>query len=461
MQLKPAILIALALALGASARAHADDAPPSQTPPSQTPPSQTPPTTPPAPDPDGTSQDDLDWNAVSAGLASAKDLPRHEEDTDTNTDPPTTGALQGGVYGDSDKTTVFRSLALIASSWGHWTLDARAGADAVTSASIDVRSSPQLSKVDVMTSASGRTSTSGGQMSDTRYEVTTGGGWNDTRGHTAHLGASFASERDYTSASASLNGSIDVLDRTTTLLAGVTATDNRVSSVLDANLHEKMLATGWSAGVARVLTPNDALRLRYDGRNADGFQSSPYRYVRFGDWSVSTGAHEQLVFTNTIGSADGLAEHVPDKRLSHALVFEWVHALADHVALHPTVRAGHDSWGVDSLTAGLELRVAEPSWRLQLGYRYYRQTAADFFQDKYVDAPAMYTYYTSDKELGDQSGHLGTLGLSLVLSEPDGPHQSRLLLDTRVDAFRYDYPGFTLLPSRTSVFASVGLTWEQ
>lgn len=448
MQLKRALLIAIVVA--APVRAHADDAPPSQTPP-----------TAPAPKPDdGTSQEDLDWNAVSAGLASAKDLPRHDDDPDTNTDPPTTGALQGGVYGDSDKTTVFRSLALIASSWGHWTLDARAGADAVTSASIDVRSSPQLSKVDVMTSASGRTSTSGGEMSDTRYELTTGGGWNDTHGHAAHLGASFASERDYTSASASLNGSIDVLDRTTTLLAGASLTDNWVSSVLDASVHETMVASGWSAGVARVLTPDDALRLRYDGRSADGFQSSPYRYVRFGDWSTSIGAHQQLVFTNTIGSADGLPEHVPDARISHALVLEWVHALADHVALHPSVRAGHDSWGIDSLTAGVELRVAEPSWRLQLGYRYYRQTAADFFQDKYVDAPAMYTYYTSDKELGDQSGHLGTLGLSLVLSEPDGPHQARLLLDTRVDAFRYVYPGFTLLPSRTSVFASIGLTWE-
>lgn len=447
-----ALAIAAAL-LGASvARAHADDAPPSQTP------TQGPQQPQPQPPPDGTSQEDLDWNAVSAGLAQAKD--QHTDEQPAAADPPTTGAIQGGVYSDSDNTTVWRSLALISSSWGHWTLDARGGADAVTSASIDVRSSPQLSKVDVITSASGRSSTSGGQMTDTRYELTTGGGWNDTRGHTAHLSASFASERDYTSVSTGLNGSIDVLDRTTTLLAGATVTDNWVSSVLDPMLHEKMFATGWSAGVARVLTPDDAIRLRYDGRRASGYQASPYRYVRFGDWVATPGDHGQLVFTNTTGSADGLAEKLPDARVAHALVLEWVHALADHVALHTSVRGGHDSWGIDSVTAGGELRVAEPSWRLVLGYRYYAQTAADFFRDKYVLAPAMYPHYTSDKELGDQQGHLATFGFSVVLSEPDGPNQTRLLLDTRVDAFRYVYPGFTLLPSRSSVFASIGLTWE-
>ena len=39
---------------------------------------------------------------------------------------------------------------------------------------------------------------------------------------------------------------------------------------------------------------------------------------------------------------------------------------------------------------GLDLRVARSSWRLQVGYRYYLQSGADFFQDKYTLDPAMY-----------------------------------------------------------------------
>jgi hypothetical protein len=323
-----------------------------------------------------------------------------------------------------------------------------------------VRTSPQLGAVDVVTSASGRSMTSGGQMTDTRYEVTGGGTWNDTHGKTATITASAATERDYGSVSGGWNGSIDVLDRTTTLLGGASLTDNWVSSVLDPSFHGKMFAAGWSAGVARVLTPDDAIRLRYDGRGAWGDMASPYRYVRFGDWTTTTLATGQVVFENTIGSASGLPEKVPQERLSHALVLEWVHALGGHVGVHPSLRVGHDSWGVDSITAAADLRVAYSSWRLDLGYRYYRQTAASFFQDTYRMDPSMYSYWTSDKELGRQNGDLVNLELGIVLHDPTTPHESRLLLDLRADVFRYEYPGFVLLPSRVSTFVSAGLTWE-
>ncbi len=459
MQLRAATASALAVALTARLLgvALADDgaAKPAPSPPPAAP-------DPDAPDaPGNTDPVDTEWNAISTGHAAATDVARAPDDTEpVDADPPTTGALQAGVYADSDHTTVYRSLALISSTFGHWIVNARGGVDTVTSASIDVRSSPALGAVDTVTSASGRSSTSGGEMTDTRYEFTGGGGWNDTHGHVANVTASVASERDYKSVSAGWNGSIDILDRTTTLLGGVNATDNRISSVLDMTLAKKMFATGWTAGIARVLTPDDAVRLRYDGRAAEGYNASPYRSVRFGDWTTSTSSNDQVLFANTIGPAGGLPERVPERRVSHALVLEWVHSLRDDIVVHPEARVAHDTWGVDSLTASIDLRVAEPSWRLQLGYRYYLQSAADFFLDKYVLAPEMYPYFASDKELGGQRGHLVNLGLSFVLFEPKGPNGTRLLLDTRVDAFKYAYPGFTLLPSRTSTFVSVGLTWE-
>ena len=409
-------------------------------------------------------QMDAAFNARSTHVGS-DDLPPGEttpevDADDGNTDPPSTGALQGGVYADSDRTTVWRTLGQLSSTWGNWALDGRVGVDAVTSASIDVRTSPQLGAVDVVTSASGRSMTSGGQMTDTRYEVTGGGTWNDTHGKTATLTASAAHERDYDSVSGGWNGSIDVLDRTTTILGGASVTDNRVSSVLDPTYHGKMFAAGWSLGLARVLTPDDALRLRYDGRGAWGDQASPYRYVRFGDWTTTTMPTGQIVFANTIGGASGLPEKVPEERLSHALVLEWVHALGNHVGVHPSLRVGHDSWGVDSVTAACDLRIALPDWRLAVGYRYYQQTSASFFEDKYTMAPAAYTYWTSDKELGDQRGHLVNLELGIVLHEPTSVHETRLLLDLRADVFRYEYPGFVLLSNRLSTFVSAGLTWE-
>jgi hypothetical protein len=376
-------------------------------------------------------------------------------------DESPTGTGRVGVYADTDHTTVYRALATLAKRWGEWSVSGGVTVDAVTSASVDVRSSPELSAVDVITTASGRSSSSGGQMTDTRYLGTLTGGWNDGSGRTASTTASVAKEADYASVSGGINGSIDVLDRTLTLLGGFTITDNWVSSVLDPTLNRKMFATGWSAGIARVLTPEDAIRLRYDGKLADGDQASPYRTVRFGDWTTTTNATGGYVFANTIGSAGGLAEKLPQVRVGYAAVLEWVHSLAPGIGMHPQVRLGHDSWGIDSVTASLDLRIARPGWRAQLGYRFYKQTAADFYESKYMNDPSTYSYYTSDKELGRETGHLVGGEIAAQVSDPDGPNDSRMLLYLHTDVFRYAYPGFVLLPSRTSAFVELGLSWER
>lgn len=407
----------------------------------------------PDPPPDPISDADADYNAHALDGEDAN------SEGDTTAGEPVTGTVRAGIYGDSDHTRVERFLAILGRTAGSWVLGGTVGIDAVTSASLDVRSSPELSHIDVITSASGRSSTSGGEMTDRRYQVTGTGGWTDGGGGAASVNVALAKETDYTSVSAGLNGSYDILDRNATLLGGVTVTDSWIASVLDRNLHEQLLSVGWSAGLARVLTRDDAVRLRYDGQLGDGYHASPYRNVRFGDWHTQLG-DRQVIFTNTLGSADGLPEHEPTRRLSHALVLEWVHSLALGVGLHPQLRAAHDSWGVDSLSASLDLRVARAAWRMEAGYRYYRQSRADFFEDKYVMAPAMYDYYTSDKDLGDQRGHLVQLHLSRMLIEAEGPTDTSMLFELQVDAVRYRYPGFALLPTRDSLFASVGLTWE-
>jgi hypothetical protein len=146
--------------------------------------------------------------------------------------------------------------------------------------------------------------------------------------------------------------------------------------------------------------------------------------------------------------------------LSTALTGEWVHALALGVGLHSSVRAAHDSWGVDSLTPALDLRIAKATWRLQLGYRLYLQSRAAFFEDKYTMDPAMYTNYSSDKELGRQIGNLGSFDVATAITEPDSPNDARMMLFFHTDVFQYQYPGFVLLPSRTSAFIEAGISWE-
>lgn len=382
-------------------------------------------------------------------------------DTDDATGAPITGTARLGVYTDTDRTRVYRLVTSVAHAWGdHWAGNAGVDIDVVSSASLDVRTSP-LGNVDIVTTASGRQREDGGSMSDRRIQASAGGSWTDGSGHTVASTVTAAKEHDYFSLSAGLNGQYDVLGRTTTLLGGVTITRNWISSVLDDTFAKNLTAVGWSLGVARVLTPYDAIRLRYDGEVSEGYHASPYRNVRFGDWMTATNEDTgQISFTNTIGSADGLPETEPERRIKHAATLELVHSLASDVGLHAALRGTRDSWGVTSLTPSLDLRIAKPRWRAQIGYRYYFQSRADFFADKYAMDPSAYTYFSSDKDLGDERGHLVRLSAGYVLLDSASMTDSRLLLDFQLELAHYDYPGFTLLPSRDSLFALIGLSLE-
>jgi hypothetical protein len=331
----------------------------------------------------------------------------------------------------------------------------------VSSASVDVRSSPALGKVDVVTSASGNTSTTGGKMFDRRLAGTLGLGWKDGKGHGWNLSATYANERDYNSVGTGLNGSYDLLNRALTLLAGVSFTYNWIASFLDPTFARQSYQVAWTAGLAPVLSRSDALRLRYDGAAVVGYQASPYRNVRFGNWTTNVDRYGTITFANTTGSADGLPEVVPEKRIRHALVLDWVHAFTTRVALHLEVRGGLDDWGVKSVAPAIELRWMTDRWRGRLGYRFYMQSGADFYQSKYVLASSSYTYFTSDKELSQEIGHAAHVGISRVLKEPKRAGELRALVDLSVDYLHYAYPDFVLLPSRDSGVVELGLTFER
>ena len=433
----------------ALAQEHGEAAPPPTADPFESPPTGEPPPT-----------GELAPSATIEPSGSAAQTPEEAKRASAASSSTITGAVRTGLYADSDQTIVFRALAALAGAFGRWSLSGSAAVDVVSSSSVDVRSSPGLSKIDVVTSASGTRSTSGGNMSDRRLAGTIGAGWRDSSGHAINLSSSYANERDYNSVSSGLNGSFDLFDRATTLLAGFSFTYNWIASVLDSTFARQMDELGWSAGVAQVLTRNDALRLRYDGAAAQGYQASPYRNVRFGDWTPSVGDNQRITFSNTIGAADGLPETVPQLRIRHAAVLEWVHAFSEGLGLYSQARLGTDSWGIESLTAAVELRTATAAWRFRLGYRFYLQSGADFYQPKYVLSPDHYTYFTSDKEMSRELGHVANLGISRVLKQPHYTGDTRVLFDATVNVLYYAYPDFVLLNSRTSGFVELGLTWE-
>jgi hypothetical protein len=361
-----------------------------------------------------------------------------------------TGVLRQGIYTDSDRTQVIRSFAAAGATLGPFTFSARGTVDIVSSASIDVRSSPVFDAV---------SSASVVEMTDRRIEASAGSTWNDGRGRVIGGSFAFATESDYRSVGGGLQLSWDLNERNTTLLAGGNYNHNSIGSVVDPAFHQTMDEVGYSLGVAQVLTPSDAVRVRYDGARFDGYQASPYRAVRFGEWSAQRGMERTIVFTGTIGSPDGLPEKEPTLRVRHAAVAEWTHGLSAELGFATRARLAIDSWGVKAATLSADLRYAAPRGQLRLGYRFYVQGAADFFHAKYDMSPEHYANYTSDKELGSEVGHAASLDISFLFQDRSATGL-RGQLDAQLEVLHYNYPGFALIQSRTGFLGEIGLRFE-
>jgi hypothetical protein len=368
-----------------------------------------------------------------------------------------TAVLRQGVYADSDDTQVYRTLLAGQVSWTRFTLGVNEAVDAITSASTDVRSSPF---VDATTGASVRRRRSPA-MSDGRSETNLTLLGHDDVGHNAGGSVVFAAEGDYLSVGGGLQVAWDFFERNTTLFGGLNLSGNQIKSAVDHAFSRALLVSGYSLGWTQILSQNDVLTLRYDGSYLDGYQASPYRAVRFGDWQTTLHPGTNgITFTNTLGPETGLPERIPGTRLRHAGTLQWVRGLGPHLAVSPQYRLAYDDWGVFAQTALVELRgLFGARWQARLTYRFYDQSGADFWKGKYLHADAAYSFYTADKELGDIVGHSANGDVSVaVWKRPTGAYAA--LVDARLEYLHYAYPGFVLLTSRTSLFGELGVRFQ-
>lgn len=358
-------------------------------------------------------------------------------------------SARGGVYSDSDRTTVLRTNAAAKDTFGRYTVGLDEAVDVVTSASVDVRTS---AAVDVTSSASARAP----KMHDRRFQTNLSLGWNDGVGHTATASAFAAFERDYRSVGGAVRGTFDLFERNTTLIAAFNASSDVVESMLDPTFSASSSGAGWALGIAQLLTTRSALRVRYDGTYRTGYLASPYRTVRFGNWTTETTPEGATVFVHTIGPA--LPEKVPETRLRHALAAELLGEIAPRLSALLSYRFGFDDWGVQSHTVSPELRfLIRDGAVLRLVYRFYLQRGAEFFRGKYLLDPAAYPHFTSDKELGDMRGHEAGVGVRFSRGKNEADTRS---LDASVHVARYQYPGFALLDARSAILFDLGGSFD-
>lgn len=149
---------------------------------------------------------------------------------------------------------------------------------------------------------------------------------------------------------------------------------------------------------------------------SDGYANDPYKVVTVFDDAAGATLGDPLRY---------VFENRPDSRMKQS-VYLASKKKTNLGVLSTAYRYYTDDWGIDSHTLDLALnfKVSE-KWRLEPNFRYYSQSAADFFRYGLGASEALPTDVTADTRLGQMTAL--TPGLKMIRKLKDDKELSLLL----------------------------------
>jgi hypothetical protein len=257
---------------------------------------------------------------------------------------------------------------------------------------------------------------------------------------TAGLSYVYSTEHDWTSHSVSGSYSQDFLAHQVTVGFGGSFTANDVGRSGDLNFHRSLLQGSASATLGLVATKRDLFNFDYTLVYLNGYQASPYRFVRITDPNVTIP-----------GIWVAAPEAPPERRGRHALAARWNHAVGKDSAFKSHIRGYMDDWGIKSVTAGTEFVLGLGNFDLGMFVRGYAQTKVDFYQPVY-DRPRK--YMTSDREAATFVDGFG--GLRLAFSKKVGVFEE-IRAEAKATGFAFHFFDFPRLTNRFGVIAEIAI----
>ena len=156
-------------------------------------------------------------------------------------------------------------------------------------------------------------------------------------------------------------------------------------------------------GFSQIINKNIQGALLFDVVQQDGLLSTPFQRVYFSDIVDS--------FIDNFQLADDV-ERLPDSRFKIAFGGRLNFYLNEVFVLRTYYRYYFDDWGVQSHTASIELPIKITNkFTLYPTYRYYDQTAADYFAP-YETHLSTDEFYTSDYDLSEYNANQFGFGVS-------------------------------------------------
>jgi len=156
-------------------------------------------------------------------------------------------------------------------------------------------------------------------------------------------------------------------------------------------------------GFSQVLSKKLQLALMVDLVQQEGLLSTPFQRVYFKDVEDS--------FIQKFHLADDV-ERLPNTRFKMAFGARLNYYLNERIVIRTYYRYFTDDWSINSHTASIEIPVKiTDKFTLYPSYRYYMQTAANYFAP-YNEHLSTEEFYTSDYDLSEFNAHQYGLGVS-------------------------------------------------
>jgi len=166
---------------------------------------------------------------------------------------------------------------------------------------------------------------------------------------------------------------------------------------------EKRNSYSLGIGLSQILHKNVQGSIAVDVVQQEGLLSTPFQRVYFTDVADS--------FIDNFQLADAI-ERLPDSRFKVAVGGRLNWYLNERFTVRTFYRYYFDDWGITSHTASVEVPVKiSDKFTLYPSYRFYNQTAADYFRP-YEKALSTDEFYTSDYDLSEYSANQLGFGVS-------------------------------------------------
>lgn len=230
-----------------------------------------------------------------------------------------------------------------------------------------------------------------------------------------------SSEPDYLGQQIGLRHSRDFNDQSLNLSVGGSFGWDAITPLADddtqtAASHKNTVHV--NAVATQVVTPKTMLRLGLEYNLVEGLQHNPYRNVYAGGTSV--------------------AERHPDVRQRRDAFLNLSQYLGTRSSVKGSYRYYNDDWGIDSHELGASLnqyvtRGVFAGYR----YRFYTQSAADFYMEEYPTTSGINGYLSGDYRMSELDSHLFAFGLDFDLGELAYGHAALQRMGIRFDYERY------------------------